>query len=362
MGNAKVVDIGTKRPGRLSPRAANERMLARNLRLIVRKRGDISALVPARFAHDPETFLAEVMPVLDDFELRRVSARAVVILADIQSLQIARCPFRGGDWRVFLFCLVNSRSLREAINRAADLFEVADGRMGSIELSVREGKAFVAMVGERSKDEELSLAVIINAVTMYHEIFGWLVGTPLGGEGHLDFPEAARAHVDEPALPFALSFGASSSGFSFPVALLDLPVVRTSEDCTPKVLGHSLFAYTEAGEPRDVAGNARRIMRLMLQVDARLASLDQLGDRLGFGRMTLRRRLAAAGTSYQAIKDAVRHEYALELLERTDHSIEDLAVRLDYCDSDAFRLAVKSWTGTTPTKYRQRARSRGGAD
>jgi len=340
-----------------TPRQVNEAMATRLLRLIDRRDGPTAALLEAVGSTDAlDVFLEGDLQTLSNRDLRKLSARASVVLGDLHSQVAGRAPFRECDWRVLLFCIVNSRTLGEAIERAADVAEAVDGRMGTLELIRADGIAYVAMNGARGGDEELALNVALNAMVLFHEMFGWLVGQPLGGDCHIDFDAAYRTVLDERVLPFRLLMGASVPGFSFDDSYLALPVVRNTDDGERHMLD-SLFAYAELGEPRSIADQARRQIRTMLRGEGRLPSLDQLSQTMNVGRMTLRRRLAAADTSFQDLRESVRREFALELVERTDHPIEEIAIRLDFCDSDAFRAAFKGWTGVSPTDHRKRSRS-----
>ena len=48
-------------------------------------------------------------------------------------------------------------------------------------------------------------------------------------------------------------------------------------------------------------------------------------------------------------------ELALQYLDRSTLSIDELAAHLDFSSSKAFTRAFKSWKGTTPAHYRERA-------
>ncbi|NUT92715.1 MAG: AraC family transcriptional regulator [Saccharothrix sp.] len=74
--------------------------------------------------------------------------------------------------------------------------------------------------------------------------------------------------------------------------------------------------------------------------------------RLHLSTRTLRRRLAAEGTSYHRLVAEVRHATALELLSTTRLGVEPIALRLGYTDASTFTRAFRRWTGTTPGAYR----------
>lgn len=63
---------------------------------------------------------------------------------------------------------------------------------------------------------------------------------------------------------------------------------------------------------------------------------------------TLQRRLAAEGTSFQALKDELRRDMAIVRLATGTLPVTDLALELGFRDSAVFQRAFKSWTGCTP--------------
>ena len=69
---------------------------------------------------------------------------------------------------------------------------------------------------------------------------------------------------------------------------------------------------------------------------------------------TLQRKLAAAGTSFQAIKDELRRDIAVSRLGTSKVSFTELAADLGFADAAAFQRAFKSWTGSSPGLYRAR--------
>jgi AraC-like DNA-binding protein len=72
----------------------------------------------------------------------------------------------------------------------------------------------------------------------------------------------------------------------------------------------------------------------------------------GVSAVTLRRRLAAEGTSWQRVVDEVRHGLALRLLGDRSRSIEQVAASLGYGDARSLHRAFRKWTGAAPGAYR----------
>jgi AraC-like DNA-binding protein len=91
------------------------------------------------------------------------------------------------------------------------------------------------------------------------------------------------------------------------------------------------------------------------EIDRTLATggleLAELAQRCGMSERTLRRRLAAAHSSYRALVDEVRRERALMLLHAGPPRITELAQQLGYSDAGAFARAFRRWTGRSPQTY-----------
>lgn len=81
---------------------------------------------------------------------------------------------------------------------------------------------------------------------------------------------------------------------------------------------------------------------------------DQLARRISLSPRTLRRRLVDEGTSYNAILAEVRQGRAMELLTTTRLSMENVALHLGFSEVSSFYRAFKSWTGSTPSRFREK--------
>jgi len=73
---------------------------------------------------------------------------------------------------------------------------------------------------------------------------------------------------------------------------------------------------------------------------------------LGVSRRTFSRRLTAEDTSFRAILDDVRREFACALLHDRSLSIADVAFFLQYSEPAAFNRSFRRWTGRTPSDFR----------
>lgn len=94
--------------------------------------------------------------------------------------------------------------------------------------------------------------------------------------------------------------------------------------------------------------------RVDLLVDAVLPAgrptLDDLAMLLHVSKRTLRRQLAAEGTSYQALMDRLLARRAESLLSRGS-PVKEVAFELGYGSASAFSRAFKRWTGRAPVDH-----------
>lgn len=141
------------------------------------------------------------------------------------------------------------------------------------------------------------------------------------------------------------------TGLRFEEDWLDLPVVQTQESLRQflrEAPGNLLLKY------RDQASLTERIRRLLRRhLHEEMPSLEDVADSLAMTPQTLRRRLQREGQGFQAIKDSLRRDVAVEYLSRPDLTLIEIATRLGYSEASTFHRAFKAWTGLAPGAYRE---------
>lgn len=84
-------------------------------------------------------------------------------------------------------------------------------------------------------------------------------------------------------------------------------------------------------------------------------SLSAAARLLGLSGRTLRRRLAAEGSGFQAVLDETRAELAADYLRESDFTVEEIAGLVGFSEQTNFSKAFKKWTGLSASEYRARA-------
>ncbi|MGY3484758.1 AraC-like DNA-binding protein [Bradyrhizobium sp. USDA 4011] len=100
----------------------------------------------------------------------------------------------------------------------------------------------------------------------------------------------------------------------------------------------------------------RKIRAACLNSPNRFPTTQEVALHIGLSLRTFHRRLADEGASYQAIVDEMRQSLAIELLENTFMSVDQIAERIGFADATSFRKAFKKWTDRAPTDFRSERR------
>src|SRR5262249_31540345 len=82
-------------------------------------------------------------------------------------------------------------------------------------------------------------------------------------------------------------------------------------------------------------------------------SLEVVSRRLAMAPRTLQRRLAAEGTSFDALRDATLKEAAKVFLADPSISVGEVGLLFGYSEPGAFHRAFKRWHDITPQAFRQ---------
>lgn len=156
--------------------------------------------------------------------------------------------------------------------------------------------------------------------------------------------------------PAPVHFGCEATSVSFDLDVLGPVQVRSSAD---------LDLFLE-NAPRDwIFTRSRehtqsvRLRSYLGQTDWEDATLTQAAQALHMTPRTLIRRLEADGTSFQAIKDALRRDIAIRHLQTGHISIEAIAQDVGFSSAASFHKAFQRWTETTPSAYRRGTTGRG---
>ena len=190
----------------------------------------------------------------------------------------------------------------------------------------------------------------------FWRLLAWLAGGRLPAE-RFDFAFPPPAHAGSYSKIFTapLQFAQPQSALWIDSRHLQQPVRRDKA----AVRSFLADARSHVVVPRRTDLTSERVRLHLQTAQPAWPDLAATAEALHMAASTLQRRLAADGTSFQALKDALRRDLAIVRLNTSAVPLAVLADELGFADSAAFQRAFKHWTGSAPGAYR---RSGGGVD
>lgn len=205
--------------------------------------------------------------------------------------------------------------------------------------------------GRRSDAEQARLreyCVTVDLVSV-ERLLGDVIGrSVLPTRITLPFPAPPVAEWSDAWLPCPVAFDAVAAEIHYSLNLLTAPVIHAAPMTFRR---YDRIARAFSRVLAEDVGIAEQVTRLLWAYQP-TPSREQVADVLGIGGRTLARRLAEAGTSWQALLRQVNSERAMNYLRHSQLPVGEIAERLGYSDPAAFTRAFQGWTGRSPSRWR----------
>jgi len=262
-------------------------------------------------------------------------------------------PMHRGSFTLLCHCILHAKTLDQALQRALRFLNIVlEDPKGRIE--VADGLAHVVLTdltGARSAFAYRTYWILL------HGIACWLIGRriPLRMvDFRCDEPDHGADYRQFFGAP--VRFSQPASRLAFDAALLKLPVTR-SEQALKQFLRNApaniLVRY------RYDAGLAASVRKRLRQLPpASWKAFDELAAQMRMSPSTLRHRLHAEGQNYAAIRDEIRRDLAIEMLQTTEFGVGEIATRLGFSEPSAFHRAFRKWTARSPAVFRREMTAR----
>jgi AraC-like DNA-binding protein len=162
---------------------------------------------------------------------------------------------------------------------------------------------------------------------------------------------AAPAHHKSYAVLFEgpCTFAAPSNSLQFDAGYLALPL-RRDEAALARMLQRALLLTVRPyRRDRLLVEKVRQALSEFPQATRRA---EDVADRLNLSTRTLHRQLKDEGSSLQQLKDAVRRDLAITLLQRSQRPLKQIAEAVGFKSEKSFIRAFRTWTGQSPSAIR----------
>ncbi|WP_183408760.1 AraC family transcriptional regulator ligand-binding domain-containing protein [Litorivivens lipolytica] len=251
-----------------------------------------------------------------------------------------------GSYRVLAEYVSGGGDLREALKRQIRFDRLINSGF-SVKL-VCEGRIARYQI---HSPEPLRPWVVEQHLMLTHRLMSWLVGTPLPLQAvHCQHP--APTYRDEYHYLFfsPTRFEQPLTELVFEERLLDLPIIKSREELDALI---RQLPYNLLFMPTHQKSYTERIRRYIRNSLPKSPSYEQIAHSLGLTPQTLRRRLRDEGCDFRQIRNELLRDTAINLLEQTDNSVQEIAYSLGFSEPSAFIRSFKNWTGIPPNNYRR---------
>ena len=244
-----------------------------------------------------------------------------------------RADFSVEDYGVLGYAMMSCATLRQAIGFAMRYYSTAGPLF---ELSFVEDMDTAVIQADDVLDLREVLPLVIQGLfSGFPDLLKQLLGRPAPPRAvHLSYPEPDWGDRYRQLFGCEVLFDMPACQYRFDRAMLDLPLIRAD------TASMQMFEESCRELLRELEGSttlASRISQILLSSPGELPTTDQMALRLNMGPRTLRRHLAQQGTTYQQILDDVRRRLALDYLQTTDLSTQEIAELLGYSEATNFR-------------------------
>lgn len=314
----------------------------------------------------PLLYATGIMPASLDQPSARVPLQSYALLykavtrhLNDEAFGLFELPMRPGAFELLCRGLLGSQSLDQALTRCSRYLSVLLPELG-LSVDTRHACAVLHLFERRPlgahRNDPRRVFAFEWLLRLVHGLACWLVARSVS-LASVQFPFERPAHADDYRLIYTASsyFGGNRLEASFAANLLTLPIRRDDT---------ALASFLEGG-PETLTMLYRRDRETLRVVrDALITALpaaptlDHIARAMHVSPRTLHRRLVQEGTSFRAIKEALRRDIALARLERQTLPVSQLAQELGYAETSAFFRAFRKWTGQAPSRYRSRQREK----
>jgi AraC-like DNA-binding protein len=194
---------------------------------------------------------------------------------------------------------------------------------------------------------EICLVTLLRQV---HGVSCWWIDAriPLA---EVAFPFDAPPHADafDAMFPGPVRFGARRAALAFDASYLDEPM-RRDDAALQRMLQRGL-AVTVLPYRRERL-LAQRVRTLLRTRVGSLRDATAVAAALHVSPRTLHRQLHDEGCSLQMLKDEARRALAVDLLQRTQRPVKQVAQAAGFRSAKSFARAFRQWTGQSPVELR----------
>jgi AraC-like DNA-binding protein len=215
----------------------------------------------------------------------------------------------------------------------------------------REDSTFVIRLHETLDMGVQRSALVELALISVQALLEWPLGRDMSGAeiAFANPPPSYREQLEN-AFHARLGFNARRHSLRFPATWLNEPCALHDE-----AMHRYLLARCEE-EMQSALGMLPveiTVRQALLESPGKMPGLAEIAARQHVSTRTLIRRLKRGNTSFQAIRAGLRRSLAVDYLQNSPMTINQIAYRLGYKDPSNFGRAFRKWFGVSPGQFRK---------
>ncbi|WP_395407117.1 AraC family transcriptional regulator [Pseudoduganella sp. UC29_106] len=260
-----------------------------------------------------------------------------------------------GTFAMLCYTLVHCDTLDSALQRMARFFNlILDDFHCDVE---NDGHQAALLIRDEPNTEAPRVFGYETLLMLQHGLACWLIGRRIPVlSAEFAYPEPSRSAEYARMYSQELHFCRDATRLVFDSSYLSLPVIqneRSARDFIRQAPANIVLKYKNTNS---LSAQIRRKLRTATLSE--WPDFDAFAASLHMTPSTLRRRLDDEGQSFQAIKDDLRRDIAIDYLCHSSKNVAEIAFELGFAEASAFHRAFKKWAGASPGEYRQRMHQR----
>lgn len=282
----------------------------------------------------------------------RLSETVKQFLQD-ETFSVLSRPQRVGTYPWIAQSCMSAKTIGRSVQMWSRGLDFADNAMKSSS-DFEAGVGVLAVDFDRRKGLSSDF-VIASTFWIAHRFHCWLSNEFLPII-RLEFQHQEPSYAEDYKYMFSgapVVFGAKQNAIFFGQSNLQLSNLRTERDFED--ISQDFYLRLIELSPHGVSASVR--VRLWLEGQMRNGrsdtGIDCIASEWQVSAQTLRRRLAREGTTFKSLKEEVRRDMAIAMIEQGRESVESIAFNLGYSEASPFIRAFGKWTGMTPLAYKK---------
>jgi AraC-like DNA-binding protein len=263
-------------------------------------------------------------------------------------------PLKLGVFSMMCHALITSGNLRRGLLRSARFIELL---CDDLSLELKEVGSEAHFIIHYKNPHNLETTFFITSLfVIWIRLSCWLIDQPIMLERiQFEFPKPTYSDEFSLMFPCRHSFSQTSNRVVFNNRLLSIPIKQDSETLSSFLLKAPESLLTQFRSDNSLTAQIKRLIlhRKGMQTEIENMNFELVSSEFNMTTHTLRRRLKNEGNSFQDIKDSIRRDRAMMLLDNPAFTLHDISRKLGFSEPAAFNRAFKKWTGLTPGGYRE---------